>query len=98
MDAHEVVEANNGAEAINLFSQSDFDLVMTDYRMPFVDGSELAAKIRQIAPSKPILMVTGHGYRPSPRNPVNAVLRKPFALAELRSAVNGLLSPVENAG
>jgi YesN/AraC family two-component response regulator len=41
-DDHEVVEANNGAEALRLFAQDQFDLVLTDLRMPFVEGDELA--------------------------------------------------------
>jgi DNA-binding response OmpR family regulator len=92
LDAHEVVEANNGAEAMSLFAQGHFDLVMTDHAMPFVDGSELAARIRRVAPSKPILMVTGHGHKVGPNNPVNQVVGKPFGCQTLRSAVQSLLN------
>lgn len=95
LDAHEVVEANNGAEAISLFSQSHFDLVMTDYKMPFITGMELAARIRQLAPSKPILLITGQDNRSGSRNAVSAVLQKPFNFSTLRAAVNSLLSPAK---
>src|SRR5208283_4937986 len=80
LDAHEVVEANNGAEAFIMFAQGHFDLVMTDHKMPFLTGSELAERIKQLAPSKPILMLTGYDNKSCPRNPVDAVVQKPFAV------------------
>ena len=86
-DDHTVVEANNGAEALRLFLQDRFDLVLTDCVMPFVKGAELAARIKQLAPNQPILMITGYGMKPGPSNPVDAVLRKPFNLGELRAAL-----------
>jgi YesN/AraC family two-component response regulator len=86
-DEHTVVEANNGAEALRLFAQDRFDVVMTDCFMPFVKGVELAASIRRIQPEQPILMITGYGVKPGPNNPVDMVLRKPFDIAALRSAL-----------
>jgi CheY-like chemotaxis protein len=77
-DEHIVVEANNGAEAYALFTKSRYDLVMTDFLMPFVNGDELAFRIRQLAPQQPILMMTGHDFKYRPGSPVNAVLQKPF--------------------
>jgi two-component system cell cycle response regulator CpdR len=91
LDGHIVVEANNGAEALSLFARNPFDFVLTDCRMPFVEGDELAVKIRQIAPGQRILMITGHAIRPGRTNPVDAVLEKPFDLADLRRALAELL-------
>jgi CheY-like chemotaxis protein len=90
-DEHKVVEANNGAEALRLFAQDRFDLVVTDLRMPFVEGDELAVRIRELSPHQPILMITGHSRKPSRTNPVNAVLYKPFNLQGLRFAVAKIL-------
>ena len=90
-DEHNVVEANNGAEALRIFAQDRFDLVVTDWRMPFVEGDELAVRIRELSPRQPILMITGHSRKPSRTNPVNAVLYKPFNLQGLRLAVAQLL-------
>jgi heterodisulfide reductase subunit A len=86
-----VVEANNGAEAFTLFTQSKFDLVMTDGTMPFLNGDELACRIRQLAPQQPILMLTGYDYKCGVRNPVNAVLQKPFDFLHLHDAIFKLL-------
>jgi CheY-like chemotaxis protein len=91
LDDHTVVEANNGAEALSLFARHQFDVVLTDCRMPFVAGDELAAKIRQMAPDQPILMITGYNVRAGRGNPVDGVLEKPFDLAGLRSALAKVL-------
>jgi CheY-like chemotaxis protein len=90
-DEHTVVEANNGAEALSLFAQDRFDVVLTDCFMPFIKGTELAACIRRMSPDQPILMITGYGLKSGPHNPVDAVLRKPFDLGELRTALAGVL-------
>jgi len=87
-----VVEANNGAEALGLFAQGRFDLVVTDYEMPFLKGNELAAKIRRIAPRQPILMLTGFGHSASPDNPVDAVIDKPLNFARLQMMMDWLLN------
>ena len=91
-DEHTVVEANNGAEAFSLFIGNEFDLVVTDYELPFLNGNELAARIKQLAPNQPILMITAHRKRPGPDNPVDAVLDKPVKLDGLRRAMIRLLA------
>jgi CheY-like chemotaxis protein len=96
-DQHTVVEANNGAEAFCLFARGQFDLVMTDFEIPFLKGDELAARIKQMAPQQPILMITGHGKRPGPKNPVDAVLNKPVNLQQLRRAMVKLLPEEEKS-
>ena len=93
-DDHTVVEANNGAEALSLFTQAQFDLVMTDFEIPFVRGDELAARIKRLAPQQPILMITGYQQRPGPDNPVDAVLNKPIHREQLRETMARLLSAV----
>jgi CheY-like chemotaxis protein len=94
VDDHTVIDANNGAEALTLFTRGKFDLVLTDFEIPFIKGNELAAKIKQLAPRQPILMITGHEKRPGLDNPVDAVLNKPFDLDKLRTAMARLLTEV----
>jgi CheY-like chemotaxis protein len=96
-DEHTVVEANNGVEAFSLFTRGQFDLVMTDFEIPFMKGNELAARIKQLAPRQPIIMITGYGKRPGPDNPVDAVLNKPIHLDQLRTAMVQLLPEVEES-
>jgi CheY-like chemotaxis protein len=93
MEGYQVSEASNGAEALKLFPIGEFDLVITDFQMPVMEGNELAVNIKQLAPSVPILMVTAsERARRDAGNPVDALLNKPFTVAELQCALEKLLS------
>lgn len=93
LDGHQVTEANNGAEALNLFTIGEFDLVITDFEMPVMEGNELAVSIKLLAPSLPILMITASERACGDvENPVDALLNKPITVPDLRSALGKLLS------
>jgi CheY-like chemotaxis protein len=93
IDDHVVTEANNGAEAMDLFATGQFDLVTTDFEMPFIKGDELALRIKQLAPKQPILMITAYGKDlGDSENPVDSILKKPIILDDLRRAIAKLLS------
>jgi CheY-like chemotaxis protein len=93
IDRHSVTEARDGVEGLALVAQQPFDLVVLDFFMPGMDGSEVARRIKAMAPSMPILMVTAYLEKlASFEKPVNAVLGKPFAVGELRGEVAKLLS------
>jgi CheY-like chemotaxis protein len=92
IDEHTVAEAANGREALNMFAPDRFDLVITDYAMPEMRGDELAANIKRIAPSQPILMITGTVAQWNGRAPsVDALLGKPFGFEDLRRAIANLI-------
>jgi len=93
IDDHAVTEASNGAEALDLFTQGQFDLVATDFEMPVMKGNELAVRIKKLAPKQPILMITAYGKELGHSgNPVDSILNKPFTLGDLRQAIAKLLS------
>ena len=95
-DGHTVAEANNGVEGLSVFRKEPFDLIIIDFGIPFMQGDELAVRIKQLAPHQPILMMTGQGIiRPGPRNPVDAVIAKPFDLGRLRQMTANLLEKRE---
>jgi CheY-like chemotaxis protein len=95
MDGHVVTEAGNGREALDLFTPGRFDLVITDYLMPLMKGDELARNIKWLAPSEPILMITGSsGELGGIQVSVDAVLNKPFGFEDLRQAVAQVLCPI----
>ena len=93
LDEHAVVEASNGAEALDLFRRGQFDLVITDFDMPKMKGNELATRIKQLSPAQPILMITAYAEKlGASDNPVDALLDKPFQIEDLRRTMAELLS------
>lgn len=93
LDGHRVSEAGNGAMAWDLFIHGHFDLVITDFEMPNMNGNELAAKIKEASPTQPILMITAYAEKlRDADNPVDAILDKPFQLEDLRRAIAQLLA------
>lgn len=93
LDGHQVTEAGNGAEALSLFTIGEFDIVITDFEMPVMEGDELAVSLKLLAPSLPILMITAsEKARGNVENPVDALLNKPLMVSDLRCALGTLLS------
>jgi CheY-like chemotaxis protein len=93
IDRHVVTEATNGREAIDLVSRQPFDLVVLDFVMPEMLGGEVALKIKLLKPTLPILMLTAYLEKLNDSDkPVDAVLGKPFAVDELRSAMAKLFA------
>ena len=92
LDGHQVTEAGNGAEALNLFTLGEFDLVITDLEMPLMEGTELAANLRLLAPSLPLLMITASDRADGDsETPVDLLLHKPLTMCDLRGAIQELL-------
>jgi CheY-like chemotaxis protein len=55
-----VVEtAREGQEALDAFLRAPFDLVVTDYKMPRMDGIKLISRIRGLSPETPIILISG---------------------------------------
>lgn len=94
IDRHTVTEARDGIEGLALVTQQPFDLVVVDFFMPGIDGGEVARRIKNMSPSVPILMITAYLEKlvDFDRQPVNAVLAKPFVVDELRGEITKLLS------
>jgi DNA-binding NtrC family response regulator len=58
---YELESAVNGAEGLEKFQDGDFDLVISDFKMPGMSGLEFLEKIKQCDPEIPFIMITGHG-------------------------------------
>ncbi|MCU1335286.1 MAG: response regulator receiver protein [Bryobacterales bacterium] len=56
---HKISVASSGADALEQFSQHKYDLVVTDYKMPKMDGLELIVRLRKQQPDIPIVLVSG---------------------------------------
>lgn len=56
---HKISVSSSGADALDKFSKQKYDLVVTDYRMPRMDGVELIGRLRAQQPGIPIVLVSG---------------------------------------
>ena len=91
-EGYEVSEARDGAEAIELIDKSRFDLVLSDVRMPHLDGVALAKHILSTIPTIPIIMMTAVPSELTARLVYDVpCLSKPLLLDELLSNVQRAL-------
>lgn len=90
-DGHKVQTASSARNALEVFSPDKFDLVITDYAMPQMKGDELAARLRELAPQQPVVLITAYAemlkVSQSPLSAVDGVVSKPFQLDDLRAAI-----------
>jgi CheY-like chemotaxis protein len=78
-------------KALELAGREHFDLVLTDYLMRGMNGSELARRIKQASPSTPVVLITGCS-NDLQFDEVDAVLFKPMNLAEVETVLTRLLT------
>jgi DNA-binding response OmpR family regulator len=97
-DGHEVKTAHDGSEALDVLSRDEggFDLLLTDVRMPIMDGIALALAAARDFPQLTILLMTGYADQRERAQGLDAlihdVITKPFTIATLRAAVNEALT------
>ena len=60
-EGYEVFAAANGLEALKVLKQGDMDVVITDLRMPKMDGMGLLSEIMDQYPATPVIIITAHG-------------------------------------
>lgn len=60
-EGYEVLTANSGHEALEIQKSSDLDLILTDMKMPAMDGIELLENVKASDPDLPVIMMTAHG-------------------------------------
>jgi CheY-like chemotaxis protein len=89
---YNITMADNGVEAIQQIDKAVYDLIITDYMMPEMDGLELTCKIKARYPLMPVLVVTGEApVQDLLENGAAACIMKPFDIFELRSSVKTIL-------
>ena len=91
LDGHETHEAADGAEGLEKLAGTSFDLLLSDIRMPVMDGIELAHRAYSDYPGLKILLMTGYADQRERADDLMQkiidVVEKPFALPDIRSAV-----------
>jgi CheY-like chemotaxis protein len=92
----EVALAANGIEALAVFLENSFDLVLTDLQMPAMDGLSLARHIKERSSSTPVILLTGSDretvWKKVERSLVDSVIFKPFRLEDLQRTVQAALA------
>ena len=94
--------ASNGFEAVKILERGGVSLVITDVKMPKMDGMELLAYIMQRHPSIPCILVTGYGS-PQVRKQATELgavefISKPFDMAYLGDRTQAILKSQEEGG
>jgi two-component system cell cycle response regulator CpdR len=98
MDGHEIVTAEDGAEALDILTEQNgrFDLLLTDIKMPIMDGIALALAAARDFPALTILLMTGYADQRERATGLNAIVHdvvtKPFSVADIRTAVADALA------
>ncbi len=85
----------SGAEAVNALKERDYDLVITDLKMPGMSGIELLSRAAELAPETPIVVITAHGTVESAVDAMKCgafdFIAKPFDTDELEMTVQRAL-------
>ncbi len=91
-----IVTAENGKQGVEIIEAQTVDIIVTDLRMPVMDGFEFLAYVRQKAPRIPVIVMTANGCadleeRLGPSGAARC-LRKPFKISEMASTISRQLA------
>jgi CheY-like chemotaxis protein len=88
---HEVESADSGREALAAAQRRPPDVVITDLGMPDMNGRQLAASLRNLYPSLPVILVTGDTDTGEEDDTIDAIINKPFKIKDLDSKIQSLI-------
>jgi CheY-like chemotaxis protein len=93
LDGHDTMTAADGAEALDILARESgaYDLLLTDIKMPVMDGIALALATARDFPDIVILLMTGFADQRERAHNLSAIIHdvitKPFSVADIRTAV-----------
>jgi len=94
-EKYEVFIANNGREALNLLEKNKIDLVISDIRMPDINGLDLLVKIRKEYPQTKVIIMTAYGSSDVQKEANRRVslyyVEKPFEISDIRKIIIDLI-------
>ncbi|MBU0983758.1 MAG: response regulator, partial [candidate division Zixibacteria bacterium] len=100
-DGFYVETVSGGHEAIERLVSTSFDLMVTDIRMPGMDGVELVERARDLAPNMGVVYMTGYANLNSAKDAIKQgaldYIMKPFELNEMRQAIRGAVAKLDEA-
>lgn len=94
MEGHSATPASDALEALDLIAKSNYDLIISDIKMPKMDGTELLSKIKTTGIETPVIMISGHG---DITTAVDCIRGGAFDFIEKPIEMNRLLVSVRNA-
>jgi len=101
---YQIEQAENGADALDIFSSKRIDLLLTDILMPIMDGIELATATKTLVPELKVILISGGGAQTESGREYDYlrtgklltkpdhVLKKPFQAEELVTMVDSLFA------
>jgi len=96
-DGHLVEMTESAERALVLLQASQYDIVLTDFKLPKMDGLELADMIKRDYPGMPVILITAYAEKVGgclgKVSNVDLVLSKPFSVPELKRAVQNISGP-----
>jgi DNA-binding NtrC family response regulator len=94
-EGYQVTARMDGESGLAEMQTTEFDLVITDLRMPGINGMDVLRHIQETTPEVPVIMITGHASLDSAVDAIKAgayhYITKPFRLAEAREVVRAAL-------
>ena len=90
---YEVSSADSGESALGIFHKDQFDIVISDYEMPGMDGVTLAHRIKKSSPGTPVVLMTGAAKETVLSRlgtAVDRVILKPFTLAQMGATISSM--------
>jgi DNA-binding NtrC family response regulator len=90
---YEVSTADSGENGLSIFFKNKFDVVVSDYEMPGMNGVVLSYCIKTRSPSTPVILITGAGkgiFQSPKSKSVDRILFKPFNLSEIDETIRSL--------
>jgi len=90
-----VETTNNPSEGLKMLTEKDYDLVISDLKMPGMDGMELFDELKEIKPGVPVIIITAYGSLETAdeamKNGVADFITKPFRKDSILFTINRVL-------
>ena len=94
----DIAEANNGRDALEYIKANDLDILLTDIKMPFMDGLELIGNVVKIKPELKIIIFSGHNdfeyAKEAMKSGVSDYILKPVDPKEFKATIDKVISEV----
>ncbi|MFZ4453015.1 response regulator [Salibacterium aidingense] len=97
-DGHEILQASNGVQALDLLEEEDPDLLLLDMKIPGMDGVEILQQRseRQLAPDTRVILMTAYGELSMMKEAENlgaaSYISKPFDIDQVREEIHKYLT------